>query len=151
MDFSDEERAFLEQNHSAAMITLRPDGTPHAVRCGVALVEGKLWSSGVPGRARTRHLRRDPRATVFVFDARWAYVSIESRARIIEGPQGAEMNLRLFQVMQAARPDPDKLMWNGKELPLDEFLEAMRAEQRLIYEFEPQRTYGLLTMPGTRS
>lgn len=62
--------AFLEKNPSAAMITLKRDGTPHSVRVGVAVVDGKIWSSGTADRARTGHLRCDPRSTLFVFDTR---------------------------------------------------------------------------------
>jgi hypothetical protein len=50
------------------MITLRRDGSAHAVRVGVALVDGKVWSSGTADRVRTRHLRRDPRSTLIVPD-----------------------------------------------------------------------------------
>ena len=38
--FSDEQLKFLEDIRGAAMITLRADGMPHAVRIGVALVDG---------------------------------------------------------------------------------------------------------------
>lgn len=41
--------AFLEKNHAAAMTTLRADGTPHTVRVGVALVDGKVWISATQG------------------------------------------------------------------------------------------------------
>ena len=54
MELDAQQRAFLEKNHGAAMVTLRRDGRPHAVRVGVALVDGRVWSSGVPERARTR-------------------------------------------------------------------------------------------------
>jgi PPOX class probable F420-dependent enzyme len=141
--YSDRALAFLERAHSAAMITLRADGTPHAVRVGVALVDGKLWSSGVPGRLRTAHVRRDPRATVYVVDQAYGYLTIESRVTILDGPDAAEQNLRLFDVMQSRRPDRSVLMWEGKPKTHDEFLATMRQEQRLIYEFEPQRLYGL--------
>src|SRR6266542_4054632 len=53
-------RTFLEKYHSAAMITLRSDGTARVTRVGVALVGGKVWSSGTQTRVRTQHLRRDP-------------------------------------------------------------------------------------------
>jgi uncharacterized pyridoxamine 5'-phosphate oxidase family protein len=46
VNLDDKAVAFLEKNHSAAMTTIRTDGSPHSVRVGVALVEGKLWSSG---------------------------------------------------------------------------------------------------------
>ena len=45
--------------------------------------------------------------------------------------------------MQSSRPDPAVLMWNGKALSLDDFRTAMKDEQRLIYEFEPLRCYGM--------
>lgn len=141
MDLADEELAFLEERRSAAMVTLWPDGRPHAVRVGVAIVDGKLWSSGVPGRVRTAHLRRDPRCTLFVFDPAWSYLTLEANATILDGPDAAEMSLRLFQVMQ--RRPSGNLVWNGVERTPEEFLRIMKEEQRLIYEFEVVRTYGL--------
>ena len=56
MNLTDKDRAFLDAHHAAAMITLRADATPHAVRAGVALVDGTLWSSGTHDRIRTEHL-----------------------------------------------------------------------------------------------
>jgi PPOX class probable F420-dependent enzyme len=143
MDLSDKQIAFLQKAHGAAMVTLRADGTPHAVRVGVAFVDGKLWSSGVPGRARTKHLGRDPRSTLIVFESGYGYLTLECRVTILDGPDAPELNLRLFQVMQSGRPDPNVLNWNGKPIGLDEFLQTMRDEQRLVYEFAPQRAYGV--------
>jgi hypothetical protein len=90
---------------------------------------------------RTRQLQRDPRSTLIVFEQGYGYMTIEARVRILEN--AADENLRLFTVMQHAAPDAKTLNWNGQPLTLDAFLEAMRAEQRLIYEFEPQRIYGM--------
>jgi PPOX class probable F420-dependent enzyme len=148
MSFSAEERAFLEKNHAAAMVTLRPDGTSHVARVGVCLVDGKLWSSGTPDRVRTGHLRRDPRSTLFVFEPRFGWLGIEARITILDGPDAADQSVRLFQVMQGRAADTPSLMWYGQELAVAEFAEAMRAEKRLIYEFEPLRTYGLIGAPG---
>jgi hypothetical protein len=124
------------------MITLRPDGTPHAVRVGVALVDGKLWSSGTQGRLRTRFLRRDPRCTLFVFDQGWNYLTLETVATIRDGPDAPEQNLRLFRAMQS-RPAPANLVWEGQERSAEEFLRIMAEERRLIYEFEIKRAYGM--------
>jgi hypothetical protein len=138
--------AFLEKNRSAAMTALGADGTPHAVRIGVALVDGKIWSSGTLARARTRHLRRDPRSTLFVFEPGFGFLTIESRVHILDGADAPQQNLRLFQVMQAGMtpaPPAGTITWYGKPLTIDEFLQAMKDEQRLIYEFEPLRVYGL--------
>lgn len=146
------EREFLERNHAAAMVTLRPDGGPHVVRVGVALVDGKLWSSGLPSRIRTGHLRRDHRAALFVFDASssnpFAWLGIEATATILEGPDAAEQSVRLFRAMQADMPKPPPpghLYWEGGLRTEEEFLDFMRDERRLIYEFDVLRTYGLGT------
>jgi PPOX class probable F420-dependent enzyme len=122
------------------MITLRKDGSPHAARVGVGLVDGKLWSSGTRGRVRTRHLRRDPRCTLFVFDSQFAYLTLETTVTILDGPDAPELNMRLFRVMQ---PGADKLSWFGQPKTDEEFLQTMRDEGRLIYEFEVRRAYGL--------
>jgi PPOX class probable F420-dependent enzyme len=101
---NDAEREFLERNHAAAMVTLRPGGSPHVVRVGVALVDGKLWSSGLPQRVRTGHLRRDPRAALFVFDPSgsnaWAWLAVEAVVTILEGPDAPDKSVELFREMQ---------------------------------------------------
>jgi PPOX class probable F420-dependent enzyme len=142
MDFSEQQRAFLEQHRSAAMTSLRADGTPAAVRVGVALVDGTLWSSGTRDRARTRMLRRDPRSTLFVFEGGgFGYLTIESRVSILDGPDAPEQSVRLFRTMQNRPVGP--LIWQGVERSEEEFLRAMVDEQRLIYAFEPLHAYGL--------
>lgn len=144
-------REFLENARSAAMVTLKKDGTPHAVRVGVALVDGKLWSSGTKDRVRTRHLRRDPRATLFVWDSTspanaYKYLGLETTATIVEGPDVARQSLKLFKVMQGIDPaDPNgrKINWFGREFEDEAFVGQMEKDGRLIYEFEVKRSYGL--------
>src|SRR2546426_12740958 len=84
MNLTDKDRAFLDAHHAAAMITLRADGTPHAVRVGVALVDGKLWSSGTKERVRTGNLRRDPSYTVFVFDYTRHWLTIATAQTLLQ-------------------------------------------------------------------
>lgn len=132
--------AFLESQHSAAMITIGEGGIPKAVRVGVALVDGRLWSSGTQGPARTRRLRRDPRCTLFVFDQAFTWLTLETTVSILDGPVAATQNVRLFRVMQN-RPAGSR-SWFGGELDEAAFLQEMVDEKRLIYEFEVQRSYG---------
>jgi Pyridoxamine 5'-phosphate oxidase len=139
-DLSAEHRKLLGDNHGGVMITLRSDGTPHAVRVGVALVDGKLWSSGTQTRARTTHLRRDPRSTLLIYPSSYGFLTIESHVTLLEGQDAPELNMRLFRVMQGRPSGP--LSWFGKHLEEDAFLQLMRDEQRLIYQFEPRRIYG---------
>jgi hypothetical protein len=123
------------------MITVGRDGTPKAARVGVALVDGKLWSSGTADRVRTGRLRRDPRCTLFVYDTGYAWLALETSVTILDGPDAAERSLRLFRVMQDRRTGP--LSWFGGEVAEDDFLRAMVDEGRLVYEFEVHHTYGL--------
>jgi hypothetical protein len=146
VQLSDRGRAFLEAARSAAMITLRRDGSAHAVRVGVALVDDKIWSSGTADRVRTRHLRRDPRSTLIVFAAGREALSIDATVNILEGPDVPELSWKLFSVMQrdmTPAPPAGHLMWFGKPKTREEFLQAMIDERRLIYEFEVIREYGL--------
>ena len=142
----DRVRAFLEENHAAAMITLRPNGTPHAARVGVGLIDGKIWSSGTQQRVRTKHLRRDPRSTLFIFDNQFRWLALECTVTILDGPDAPQLNLRLFQTLQQSMtpaPSPGRIMWFGQEKTIDEFLKTMGEEQRLIYEFGIARAYGM--------
>ena len=128
------------------MVTLREDGTPHAVRVGVILVDGKLWSSGRRDRVRTAHLRRDPRATLFVFGPEWDYLTLEATVTILDAPDVPHMSLRLFREMQRRMPNAPSsgnVMWGGEEKTPEEFVPIMEEEGRLIYEFDVKRSYGL--------
>ncbi|HZD38072.1 MAG TPA: pyridoxamine 5'-phosphate oxidase family protein [Actinomycetes bacterium] len=147
MDLSERQREFVERNRGAAMVTLRQDGSPHVVRVGVAVVDGRIWVSGTGRRVRTGHLRRDPRATLFVFDQRFGGLALDSTVTILDGPDAPEQSLRLFQTMQRGMdpgPRPGMVMWEGTERTSEEFLRIMREEQRLIYQFDVVRAYGLI-------
>lgn len=127
----DKVRAFLEKNHAAIMCTTKKDGKVHVARIGVGLVDGKLWSSGTQDRLRTKHVRRDPRATLCVLgDSPWSWMGLETRVAILDGEDAPELNLKLYREL-AGEPDD-----------VDEYLEAMVKEKRLIYEFEILRAYG---------
>jgi uncharacterized pyridoxamine 5'-phosphate oxidase family protein len=141
MNLTDSELDFLAKNHSAAMVTVTPDGIAKVARVGVALVDGKLWSSGTADRVRTKRLRHDPRCTLYVHDNAFGFLALETTVTILDGPDAADQNLRLFRVMQDKPTGP--LSWFGGEFEEDDFVAQMRSEQRLIYEFEPHHTYGL--------
>ncbi len=126
-------RDFLEKNHFAVMTTTKADGTPHVAVIGMGLVDGKLWSSSTQTRVRTRHVRRDNRATLCVIDRGnpWAWLAIESEVAIHDGPDAVDKNLALYIVIRGEPPED-----------LDEYRRAMVDEQRIIYEFAIKRTYG---------
>lgn len=123
---------FLRRNHSAIMVTARKNGSPHVARVTVGLVDGKIWSSGTQTRVRTRHLRANPRAALCVLreDTHAEWLGIEGPVTIHEGPDVIE---KLLALRCAVGREPDDL---------EEFRRSMIAEQRLIYEFSVERTYG---------
>lgn len=139
-------RSFLEANQSAAMTTLRADGTPHVARIGLGILDGKIWSSGTQTRLRTKHLRRDSRATLFVFESGYRWLGLETNVTILEGADVPKETLRFMQALQEdleKKPAPGHVMWFGQEKTEKEFLQIMVEEQRLIYEFEVTRAYGM--------
>jgi len=128
---NEDAKRFLDENHQAIMVTVRPDGTAHVARVGCGVVDGKLWSSGNVSRVRTKHLRGNPNATLCVFagrDRRW--IGIEAAVTIHEGPDAPQKALEL---QRATGREPEDV---------DAFLKDMAAQQRIIYEFDPKRVYG---------
>ena len=141
MSLTEKDIQWIRDHRSAAMVTVGDDGLPKAVRVGVALVDGRLWSSGTRDRVRTERLRQDPRCSVFVFDDTYAWLTLETTVTILDGPDAPALNMRLFREMQGRADGP--LNWFGKEQPEEEFLQTMADEGRLIYEFDVHRAYGL--------
>jgi len=145
MPIQPEHLAFLPDHHSAAMITVGDDGRPKVARVGIALVDGKIWSSGVQSRVRTARLRRDPRCTLYVPDPAATWVALETNVTILDGPDAPELNLRLFRIMQGKPTGP--LTWFGGDHEEADFLRVMREEERLVFEFAVEKSYGLLGPP----
>jgi PPOX class probable F420-dependent enzyme len=133
---------FLQDHHTAAMVTIGDDGRPKIARVAVALVDGKLWSSGTTARVRTERLRRDPRCTLYVHDAAAAWLAFETTVTILDGPDVPRHSLELFRVMQRRPKGP--VTWYGGELDEAQFQQAMVDEGRVIYEFAVERSYGLV-------
>ncbi|MPZ29300.1 MAG: hypothetical protein GEV12_23660 [Micromonosporaceae bacterium] len=69
---------------------------------------------------------------------------LDTTVTILAGAGAAELNRRLFTVMQAGmNPPPGTLFWEGQPRTTDEFLQIMTDERRLVYEFEVIRGYGM--------
>ena len=136
MPLTPEQSEFVRDHRSAAMVTVGADGVPKPVRIAYQIVDGRIWSSGTQGRVRTRHVRADPRATLFIWDAGFDFLSVHANVTILDGPDAPELNLRYFRQLQE-RPD-GPLTWMGTgDYDDDAFRDLMVADQRLIYEFEP--------------
>ncbi|HEX4357055.1 MAG TPA: pyridoxamine 5'-phosphate oxidase family protein [Pseudonocardia sp.] len=139
---------FLERHPDAAMITLRADGSAHMARVEVALLDGRLCGTGAPELLRTRHLRRDPRCSLFVFGPHPHWVGLETKVTIVEGPDVPPRLARLMQARHGAAAPPgmvlghDEAVGHDRLFGFDEYAEYVRGQGRLLYEFDLQRAYG---------
>ena len=142
MELTDQQRAHVEANPAAGMVTVATDGRAKAVRVGVGFVDGRLWSSATRDRQRTRRLRDDPRCTLYVPDKAFSFLTLECDVTILDGPDVPAQSLRFFRQLQHRESGP--LSWFGQELDEDQFLQTMVDEGRVIYELAPVKVYGLM-------
>lgn len=132
---------FVADHRAAAMITVDAHGVPKPVRISYWIVDGQIWSSGTQTRVRTRRLREDPSATLFIWDPVFDFLTVHTTVTILDGPDAAEQNLRYFRLLQGKPEGP--LTWMGQgEYDDEAFLARMVADGRLIYQFEPTGAYG---------
>jgi PPOX class probable F420-dependent enzyme len=80
--FTAEQLSFLEQPFAGVATTIRPDGSPHNTVVWVDVEDGIVSFNTLYGRAKPRHLERDPRVGLIVVDPndqhRWVAVDGEA-------------------------------------------------------------------------
>ena len=77
-------RNFLKQPYVGTVTTLRQDGSPHSTIVWVDVDDDGLSFNTAAGRAKPRHLERDPRVSLLVVDPENTYkwVSISGTAEL---------------------------------------------------------------------
>ena len=128
---------FASSSHNGVLVTLKRDGRPQLSNISHAVVDGVIGISITDGRAKTKNLRRDPRASLYVSSPDfWSYVVLEGNAEltpVAAAPDDAtvEQLVTLFRAVQ------------GKEHPdWDEYRNAMVNDKRLIVWLRPTNAYG---------
>ncbi|WP_030378435.1 MULTISPECIES: TIGR03618 family F420-dependent PPOX class oxidoreductase [unclassified Streptomyces] len=129
----------LAEHKGGVLVTLKRDGRPQL--SNVAHVyypdERLLRISLTDDRAKTRNLRRDPRASYHVTTAdRWAYAVAEGTADltpVAEDPhdETVEELVRLYRDVRGEHGD-----W-------DDYRAAMVRERRLVLRLRVERVYGV--------
>lgn len=87
----DKAKKFLEQPYVGTVTTLRQDGSPHSTIVWVDVDDDGLSFNTASGRAKPRHLERDPRISLLVVDPENTYrwVSVSGTAELTtEGADG---------------------------------------------------------------
>jgi|SRR6266516_205455 len=125
---------FIAKNHRGVLATIKRDGRPQLSNIAYALdYDGRIRISVTRDRAKTRNLRRDPRASLAIQGDNWyEYLVVEATAEIEEGPKAQADRRRIYGVI-AGKPHPN---WY-------EFDEAMVREGRLILALTIERVYPL--------
>jgi len=120
---ADQEREFVRANHRAVLITHRADGRLQSspIVCGVH-DDGRIAISVTEDRAKTKNLRRDPRATLCVlsdgFFGEWT--QIDGTAELVPMPAALDGLMALYRQVAGEHPD-----W-------DDFGAAMERERRVL-------------------
>jgi PPOX class probable F420-dependent enzyme len=83
---NDAVRQLLDDPNPAVLATINPDGSPQTSVVWVGRDEDDLLISTAAGRRKERNLRRDPRASLTVYDQRdpQRYVEVRGRATVTE-------------------------------------------------------------------
>jgi PPOX class probable F420-dependent enzyme len=121
----EEQKRFVAENPYVGVLTeLREDGSPHSTVVWVDVEDGKVVFNTALGRAKPRHLEKNPRASVLVLDPNdpYKWVSVSGRAQLTE--EGADEHI-------------DKL--SKKYLGKDEYPWRNPEETRVKVLIEPEK------------
>ncbi|MDN3025297.1 PPOX class F420-dependent oxidoreductase [Streptomyces sp. S.PB5] len=129
----------LSEGHGGVLVTLKRDGRPQLSNVSHAYYpdERIIRVSVTDDRAKTRNLRRDPRASYHVTGAdRWAYTVAEGTAElspVAEDPYDdtVEELIRLYRDVLGEHPD-----W-------EDYRAAMVRDRRLVLRLKVERAYGI--------
>ena len=126
---SDAQRAFVQDNPFVGTVTtLRADGSPHATVVWVDTDGDAVRFNTARGRAKERHILRDPRVSVAVVDPQDAFrwVAVTGTAELVD--DGADDHI-------------DRLA--KKYLGADSYPFRNAAEQRVIVRITVDRVDGI--------
>jgi PPOX class probable F420-dependent enzyme len=137
MDLSDA-LARARSQRLGVLTTVKRDGRPQLSNITYSVGDdGVIRISVTDGRAKTKNLRRDPRASLYVGrNDGWAYVVLEGEttlSAVAAAPddEAVEELEALYRAVQGEHPD-----W-------DEYRAAMVKDRRLVVRFVPSRAYGM--------
>jgi PPOX class probable F420-dependent enzyme len=132
-------RKLLRSRNHGVLVTLKSDGRPQLSNVAYSYDDAtrRLRVSITDDRAKTRNLRRDPRASFHVTtDDFWAYVVAEGTAEltpVAADPHDATVEelIDLYRAIGGEHPD-----W-------DDYRAAMVADRRLVLSLPVTRVYGM--------
>ena len=132
--------AFAQGRHQGVVITIRRDGRPQVSNIGYLMDDdGSTRISVTEGRAKTKNLRRDHRAQLYVpGDSFWEYAVLDGSAQLSPpaADPGDDVVDELVEIYRRI---------SGAEHPdWDDFRRAMVGERRVVLSLHPTSAYGQL-------
>jgi len=132
-------QSFLAERHQGVLVTLRADGRPQSSNIAFAFADGVARISVTDGRAKTKNLRRDPRAVLHVTgESFYQYVSATGTAELspVSTAPGDATGQELLELHDAVSAEPHS--------DPDDFFRAMVEDQRLVIRFRPDGYTGMV-------
>ncbi|MEU6524234.1 PPOX class F420-dependent oxidoreductase [Streptomyces sp. NPDC046924] len=131
--------ALIGDHNGGVLVTLKRDGRPQLSNVNHAYYpdERLIRVSLTDDRAKTRNLRRDPRASYHVTTPdRWAYTVAEGTAEL--SPVAADPHDETVQELIRLYRDV-----NGEHPDWDDYRAAMVRDRRLVLRLRVERAYGI--------
>jgi PPOX class probable F420-dependent enzyme len=130
---------FIRARKQGVLITIRSNGRPQLSNIlYVPGDEGMLRISVTDDRAKTRNLRRDPRASLYVpGDNFFQYVVVEAEAELT--PVAADPHDATVDALVAYYKTG-----NGEHPDWEDYRRSMVADKRLLVVLRPERAYGMI-------
>jgi PPOX class probable F420-dependent enzyme len=132
-------QSFLAERHQGVLVTLRADGRPQSSNIAFAFADGVARISVTDGRAKTKNLRRDPRAVLHVTgESFYQYVSATGTAELspVSTEPGDATGRELLELHDAVSAEPHS--------DPDDFFRAMVDDQRLVIRLRPDGYTGMV-------
>jgi PPOX class probable F420-dependent enzyme len=128
--------ALLASGHQGVLVTLRKDGRPQLSNITYGYADGVARISVTDGRAKSRNLRRDPRASLYTTSPDfWKWVVADGTAELT--PPAADPNDATVEALISYYRDI-----SGEHPDWDEYRAAMVADKRLLVTLRVERIYG---------
>jgi PPOX class probable F420-dependent enzyme len=137
-------RGLLAAGRWGVLVTIKRDGRPQLSNVGYAPDEDAtvLRVSVTDDRAKTRNLRRDPRASLHVTTSDfWSYAVAEGTAElspVAQDPEDATVDALVGYYRDLSGEHPD---W-------DEYRAAMVSDRRLLVTLQVEHVYGMRQRSG---